>query len=163
MDEDENPDYKKLVSALHVDQRQLADIANFTNTYYPNIELEHALLDPESIASNSPATLRVKITRNIEDDEELKKEVHAPFYPGDKTESWWLVVGDQKEGSLLAIKKVAIGRSLETRLEFTLEKPGRCDLTVFLVSDSYVGVDQAPTFGVEAAEGMEEDSEEEEE
>jgi pre-mRNA-splicing helicase BRR2 len=163
MDEDENPDYKKLISALNVDQRQLADIANFTNNFYPNIEIEHELVDPESIASNSPAQLKVRITRNIEEDEEPKMEVHAPFYPADKTESWWLVVGDQKERTLLAIKKVPILRKLETVLEFTLEKPGHHELTCFLVSDSYLGVDQAPSFEVEAAEGMEEDSDEEEE
>jgi pre-mRNA-splicing helicase BRR2 len=47
-------------------------------------------------------------------------------------------------------------------LEFTLEKPGEHELTLYLVSDSYLGVDQAPSFRVSAAEGMEEDSEEEE-
>ncbi|CAO2656748.1 Nn.00g055510.m01.CDS01 [Neocucurbitaria sp. VM-36] len=163
MDEDENPDYKKLIAALNVDQRQLADIANFTNNFYPNIELEHELVDPESITTNSSSQIRVRITRNLDEDEELKTEVHAPFYPADKTESWWLVVGDQKEHSLLAIKKVPILRKLETVLEFTLEKAGTTELTLYLVSDSYLGVDQAPTFTVDAAEGMEEDSEEEEE
>jgi pre-mRNA-splicing helicase BRR2 len=162
MDEDENPDYKALIAALNVDQRQLADIANFTNNYYPNIELEHELVDPESIASNSPAQLKVRITRALDEDEELKTDVHAPFYPADKTESWWLVVGEQKSHSLLAIKKVTIPRKLETVLEFTLEKPGDHELTLYLVSDSYLGVDQAPSFRVSAAEGMEEDSEEEE-
>lgn len=163
MDEDENPDYKALIAALDVDQRQLADIANFTNNYYPNIELEHELLDPENIASNTPSQLRVKITRNIDEEDELKTDVHAPFYPSEKSESWWLVVGEQKENSLLAIKKVTVPRKLETTLEFTLEKPGEHELTLYLVSDSYLGVDQAPTFKVDAAEGMEEDSEEEDE
>jgi pre-mRNA-splicing helicase BRR2 len=162
MDEDENPDYKKLIAALDVDQRQLAEIANFTNNFYPNIELEHELVDPENITSNSTTQLKIRITRNIEEDEELKTEVHAPFYPADKTESWWLVVGDQKEHTLLAIKKVPILRTLETVLDFTLEKPGTHELTCYLVSDSYLGVDQAPSFTVEAAEGVEEDSEEEE-
>jgi pre-mRNA-splicing helicase BRR2 len=56
-----------------------------------------------------------------------------------------------------------VPRKRETVLEFTLEKPGEHELTLYLVSDSYLGVDQAPTFKVDAAEGMEEDSEEEEE
>ncbi len=163
MDEDENPDYKKLIAALDVNQRQLADIANFTNDFYPNVDLDFQLVDPENIASNTPAKLKVRVVRNIDEDEDLKTEVHAPFFPADKTESWWLVVGDQKERTLLVIKKVPILRKLETVLEFTLEKPGHHELTVFLVSDSYLGVDQAPTFDLEAAEGMEEDSSEEEE
>ena len=37
------------------------------------------------------------------------------------------------------------------------------ELTLFLMSDSYVGVDQAPTFEVDAAEVMEDDEEEEDE
>ncbi|OAL55703.1 Sec63-domain-containing protein [Pyrenochaeta sp. DS3sAY3a] len=163
MDEDENPDYKKFIAALNVDQQQLGDIANFTNEYYPNVELEHSLVDPEDIASNSPIHLRVRITRNIEEEDEVKTEVHAPFYPATKTESWWLVVGDQKDHTLLTIKKVPVLRKLETVLEFSLTNPGHHELTLYLVSDSYLGVDQAPTFTLEAAEGMDEDSEEDDE
>ncbi|KAL5116913.1 Pre-mRNA-splicing helicase BRR2 [Pleosporales sp. CAS-2024a] len=163
MDEDENPDYKQLMTSLNLDQRQLADIANFTNNHYPNLELDHQLVDAESITSHSPAHVRVKVTRNLEDHEPPPTKVHAPFYPPDKTESWWLVLADPTHHALLAIKKVTIARSLDTLLEFTLEKSGPHDLTLYLVSDSYLGVDQAPSFRVEAAEGMEEDSEEEEE
>jgi len=36
-------------------------------------------------------------------------------------------------------------------------------LKLFLMSDSYVGVDQDPSFAVTVAEGMEEDEEEESE
>ncbi|KAF2253152.1 Sec63-domain-containing protein [Trematosphaeria pertusa] len=163
MDEDENPDYKSLLKAMQLDGRQIQEVATFTNEYYPNLELEHEVVDPDEIATNSPTQIRVRITRNLEEDEQPKTEVHAPFYPADKTESWWLVVGDQREHTLLGIKKVTIGRKLETMLEFTLEQPGEHELTLFLVSDSYLGVDQAPTFTVNAAEGMEEDEEEEEE
>lgn len=162
MDEDENPDYKALMKAMALDGRQLQEVATFTNEYYPNLELEHELVDPDDIATNSPAHIKVRITRNLDEDEQPKTEVHAPFYPAEKTESFWLVVGDQREHSLLAIKKVTIGRKLETVLEFTLEQPGETELTLFLVSDSYLGVDQAPTFTVNAAEGMEEDEDEEE-
>lgn len=164
MDPDENPDYKKLIKALDLDGRQLQEAATFTNEYYPNLELEHELVDPDEIATNSPAYIKVRVTRgNLEDDEQPKPEVHAPFYPANKTESYWLVVGDQREHTLLAIKKITVGRKVETQLEFTLEKPGEHELTLFLVSDSYLGVDQAPTFTLNAAEGMDEDDEEEEE
>lgn len=164
MDPDENPDYKKLITALDLNGKQLGEAANFTNEYYPNLELEHELVEPDDIVTNSPAYIKVRVTRsNLEDDEQPKMNVHAPFYPASKTESYWLVVGDQREHTLLAIKKVTIGRKVETQLEFTLEKPGEHELTLFLVSDSYLGVDQAPTFSVNAAEGMDEDDEEEEE
>jgi pre-mRNA-splicing helicase BRR2 len=163
MDEDENQDYKALMKAINLPGRQLQEAATFTNEYYPNLELQHELVDPDEIATNSPSHIKVRVTRSLEEDEQPKTDVHAPFYPADKTESFWLVVGDQKEHSLLAIKKVTIGRKLETTLEFTLEQPGEHELTLFLVSDSYLGVDQAPTFTVNAAEGMEEDDEEDDE
>ncbi|KAF2636126.1 pre-mRNA splicing helicase-like protein [Massarina eburnea CBS 473.64] len=163
MDEDENPDYKALMKAVNLNGPQLQEIATFTNEYYPNLELQHEVIEPDEIVTNSPSNIKVRVTRNLEEDENPKTEVHAPFYPAEKTESFWLVVGDQKERNLLAIKKVTIGRKLETMLEFTLEQPGEHELTLYLVSDSYLGVDQAPTFTVNAAEGMEEDDDEEEE
>ncbi|KAH7123827.1 Sec63 Brl domain-containing protein [Dendryphion nanum] len=163
MDPDENKDYASLVKALALNNKQLSEAATFTNEYYPNVELEHQLLDPDSVTANSPSHLAIKITRELDDDDEPKQDVHAPFYPADKTENFWLVVGDQKARTLLAIKKVTVGRSLQTKLEFTVTEPGKQELTLYLVSDSYLGIDQAPTFEVEAAEGMEEDSEEESE
>ena len=163
MDEDENQDYKALMKAINLEGRQLQEVATFTNEYYPNIDMEHEVVDPDEVATNQPTQIKVRITRNLEEDESPKTEVHAPFYPADKTESFWLVVGDQREHTLLAIKKVTIGRKLETALEFSLEQPGEHELTLFLVSDSYLGVDQAPSFKLSAAEGMDEDEEEEEE
>lgn len=163
MDPDENPDYTNIVKALGFDGRQLQEAATFTNEYYPNLDLEHELVDPDEIATHSPTQIKVRVTRsNLEEDEKPKMEVHAPFYPAAKTESYWLVVGDQRENTLLAIKKITVGTKVETMLEFTLEKPGEHELSLFLVSDSYLGVDQAPSFSLTAAEGMDEDEEEDE-
>jgi pre-mRNA-splicing helicase BRR2 len=63
----------------------------------------------------------------------------------------------------LAIKRVTIARKLEMRLEYVVPTPGEHELTLYLMSDSYVGVDKDTTFTVTAAEGMEEDESEEEE
>jgi len=161
MDEDENPDYKRLIDAMGLDGRQLQEAATFTNEYYPNLELEHEVIDSDNISTGSPTRIKVRIARNLEEDEQFKTHVHAPFYPADKTESYWLVVGDQREHTLLDIKKITIPRKLEIMLEFPIESPGEHELTLFLVSDSYLGIDQAPTFMLNVAEGMEEDDEEE--
>lgn len=163
MDPDENKDYKKLIQALGLDNKQLGEAATFTNDYYPNVELNFELLDPEDVTANSPSYLSVTVTRDLQDDEEPKTEVHAPFYPADKSENFWLVVGDQRARTLLAIKKLTLGRQANAKLEFTVTEPGKHELTLFLISDSYLGIDQAPTFEVTAAEGMDEDEEEDEE
>ena len=107
--------------------------------------------------------MNITIERELEEDEEPNLNVHSPFFPVDKTENWWLVVGEESTKSLLAIKRVTVGRQLKTKLEYTVPAAGEHELTLYLMSDSYIGVDQAPTFSVEAAEGMDEDEDEEEE
>lgn len=149
-----------LLKALGLGQRQLADIANFTNNKYPNIDMEHELED-EAVTAGSPAYIRVKIERDVDEDQEVDTTVHAPFYPGTKMENWWLVVGEEESKSLLAIKKVTIQRRLEVRLEYTVPTAGHKKLTLSLMSDSYVGVDQEQQFEVDVAEGEDEDEDEE--
>ena len=163
MDPNESADYNKLVQSMGLSNKQLGDAARFTNERYPNVELEFELEDPENVASGTPSYVTVSIERQIEEDEEPNLMVHAPFYPAEKTENWWLVIGEESTKNLLAIKRVTIGRSVKTRLEIVLPTPGKHELTLFLMSDSYMGVDQAPTFEVDAAEGMEEDDDEDEE
>ncbi|PWY89330.1 Sec63-domain-containing protein [Aspergillus heteromorphus CBS 117.55] len=163
MDPSENKNYGTLIKRMGLDNKQLAQAAAFTNEKYPNIELDFEVEDPENITSGEPAYLKIKIDREVEEDEEPDTTVHAPFYPNKKMENWWLVVGDEKSKNLLAIKRVTIGRKLELRLEYIVPTPGEHELSLYLMSDSYVGVDQAPTFTVTAAEGMEEDESEEEE
>jgi pre-mRNA-splicing helicase BRR2 len=159
----ENKDYATLVKRLGLDNKQLAQAAAFTNNKYPILELDFEVEDPENITAGEPSYLKIKVEREVEEDEEVDTTVHAPFYPTEKMENWWLVVGDEKTKSLLAIKRVTIGRKLELRLDYTVPTPGEHELTLYLMSDSYVGVDQAPTFTVTAAEGMEEDESAEEE
>ena len=162
MDPSENPNYDKLVKSMGLSNQQLADAARFTNERYPNVELNFELEDPENVASGTPSYVTVSVEREVEEDEEPNLAVHAPFYPAEKTENWWLVIGEESTKNLLAIKRVTIGKALKTRLEIVLPTPGKHELTLFLMSDSYVGVDQAPTIEVDAAEGMDEDEEDEE-
>ena len=162
MDPSENPNYGKLVQAMGLSNGQLADAARFTNERYPNVELNFELEDPDNVVSGAPSILNVSVEREIEEDEEPNLTVHAPFYPAEKTENWWLVVGEESTKSLLAIKRVTIARALRTKLELVVPTPGKHSLTLFLMSADYVGVDQAPTFEVDAAEGMDEDEDEDE-
>ncbi|CRG92091.1 pre-mRNA-splicing helicase BRR2 [Talaromyces islandicus] len=162
MDPSENKDYGTLIKRLGLDNKQLAQAAGFTNDKYPNVELDFEVEDPEGITAGDPAYLKIKIERDVED-EDPDTTVHAPFYPAKKMENWWLVVGEEKTRSLLAIKRVTFGRQLQTRLEYIVPTPGEHELTLYLMSDSYVGVDQDPTFTITAAEGMDEDESEEEE
>jgi len=166
MDPSENPNYDALVKRLNLSQTQLAQAASFTNNKYPNIELDLEVEDPDDITAGAPSYLKVKITRDVDDEDEsadVDTTVHAPFYPVKKMENWWLVVGEESSKTLLAIKRITIGKSLNVKLEYTVPTPGEHELKLFLMSDSYVGVDQDPSFKVNVAEGMDEDDEEEDE
>ncbi|EFY89726.1 putative ATP dependent RNA helicase [Metarhizium acridum CQMa 102] len=163
MNPDENPEYNNLVKRLGLSQKQLAEAAGFTNDKYPDLELEHEVLDEDEIQAGEPSYLSIKITRNVEEDDEVDSTVHAPFYPTKKMENWWLVVGDDKTRNLLAIKRVTIGRELTVKLEYTVPAAGEHNLKLFLMSDSYVGVDQEREFTVTAAEGMDVDDDEDDE
>ena len=164
MDPDENPDHGKLVERLGLTQAQLAEAARFTNDRYPDLDMEHEVLDADEVTAGEAAYLKVYIRRNVEEEEaagdapgDYDATVHAPFYPVKKVENWWLVVGDQKTRNLLAIKRVTIGRQLSVRLEYTVPTAGAHELKLYLMSDSYAGVDQERTFIVKAAEGTDTD------
>jgi pre-mRNA-splicing helicase BRR2 len=162
MDPSENPNYNAIVKRLGLSQTQLAQAANFTNSQYPNINLEFDLEDPDEVTAGAPAYIKVKIERELDEGEEPSDAVHAPFYPSKKMEIWWLVVGEESTNTLLAIKRITIGKALNVRLEYTVPTPGEHELKLFLMSDSYVGVDQDPSFKVTVAEGVEEMDEDEE-
>jgi pre-mRNA-splicing helicase BRR2 len=168
MNPEENPNYGTLIKRLGLSQKQLAQAADFTNSKYPDISLEFAVVDENDIRAGEPAYLNVQIEREVEEDEEqegggVDTTVHAPFYPVKKLENWWLVVGEESTRTLLAIKRVTIAKSLKVKLEYTVPTPGKHELKLFLMSDSYVGVDQEPTFSVTVGEGMEMDDDDEEE
>ncbi|KAI1917214.1 Pre-mRNA-splicing helicase BRR2 [Ophidiomyces ophidiicola] len=161
MDPSENKDYATLVKRLGLTNNQLVQAAAFTNHKYPSIEIDFELLDKENITAGEPAYVKIKLEREGEEEGEFDSTVSTPFYPARKLESWWLVIGEEKSQSLLAIKRVTVGKKLDVKLEYIVPSPGEHTLTLYLMSDSYVGVDQDPTFTITAAEGMDEDEDDE--
>jgi pre-mRNA-splicing helicase BRR2 len=56
---------------------------------------------------------------------------------------WWLVVCDKRANQLISIKRATVGRQQQVTLEFNAPNvAGTCQYTLFLMCDSYVGVDQ---------------------
>ncbi|KAJ8354135.1 hypothetical protein SKAU_G00217020 [Synaphobranchus kaupii] len=68
----------------------------------------------------------------------------APHFPKLKDEGWFLVLGEVEKRELLAVKRVGYvrNRSSVSLAFFTPEKTGRCIYTLYLMSDSYLGLDQ---------------------
>ncbi|CCH43112.1 pre-mRNA-splicing helicase BRR2 [Wickerhamomyces ciferrii] len=144
---------------LRLSDRPLNKVAEFVNKY-PNIEITYALNKNEPIYSNASKRIQVNVTRD-EEPEDLT--VSAPFYPFEKSESWWVVLGDSQTRQLYAIKKLSISKEeQQVNLDFTIPKAGHHNLSIWCMCDSYVDADKEVSFEVDVEQG-EEDSEEEEE
>lgn len=68
----------------------------------------------------------------------------APHYPKPKDESWFLVLGDRERKELIALKRTGSMRAT-CRHHLTFRAPqevGRVVYTLYLLSDSYLGLDQ---------------------
>ena len=81
-------------------------------------------------------------TTTTDDDAGQVEMVCAPFYPTQRAESWWLLVGDAANKTLLTIKRVTLGKSARAALQFVAPANGQHKLTIYAVCDSYVGCDQ---------------------
>ena len=62
-----------------------------------------------------------------------------------KDVTWWVVIGD-KNNNLLAMKKVSVKKKVELKLQIDVpDNLDRNQVSVYLMADSYVGLDQVET------------------
>ena len=72
--------------------------------------------------------------------------VSAPYFPKEKEEFWWVVVGDVKKNKLYGIKRINFGEKLDFLMRFIAPEAGEYDLTLIFVCDSYLGCDEVHHF-----------------
>lgn len=67
------------------------------------------------------------------------------------------MVGNAEKNELVAIKRLACSRKVtKAKVQFTAPAMGTHNLKLFLMSDSYMGVDQEYSMTLEVKEGEEE-------
>lgn len=133
---------------LRLPDDKMADVAVFCNSY-PNIDISFSVVDPEDLTAGDPVEIQVKLERDI-DEEDMEEEevgqlgtVSAPLYPKEKKEGWWIVIGDTSTNTLYSLKRVNLQQKQNVKLEFNApEEAGDYNLTLFCMSDSYLGCDQ---------------------
>lgn len=76
------------------------------------------MVDKDNVAAGEAATIQIELEREFDSEGELPP-VTAPHYPGRKDENWWLVLGDPKKGTLLAIKRITLQRKTRVKLDLT--------------------------------------------
>ena len=151
-------DDDKRTELLQMSDAQIEDLAEACNRY-PNIEVNYEIVNEDEIETGDSVEMIVQLERELDDGE--LGPVIAPQYPKRKEESWWLVVGDAKKGTLAAIKRVSLGRKSKVKLEFQAPSdPGKVEYTLFFMCDSYLGCDQEYSVELDVKEGDGEDDSE---
>jgi len=108
---------QKLLPRTQQEMEQLAQICN----RYPFVNFDYNFPDfgganDSEFEAGDTVNLIVEVIRDGDEDEEsqdpeeyadFEKPVIAQYFPGSKFEEWWVVVGHQSSGKLLAIKKIS--------------------------------------------------------
>jgi len=143
-----------------ISEEKMADVAVFCNNF-PDIKLNFEVVDKDDITAGDGVQVVVHLERADEDEEEEIVEedlgkVSCPLFPGEKKESWWVVIG--KNNDLLSIKRVSFGAESKLKLQFLApDEAGDYNLKLYLVSDSYLGVDQEHDLPLSVAVGDSDD------
>jgi pre-mRNA-splicing helicase BRR2 len=146
----EEDDRNSLLGGLS--QAQLADVAKACNRF-PCISLEYKVQNPDDLSTGGNARVVVKLERDAMEDDAVLGPVYAAYYPKEKEESWWLVVGGPAS-ALVAIKRITIAKqSVNVKLDIELgDEAGQFDYNLYLMSDSYQGCDQEYTLKLKIKE-----------
>lgn len=132
------------------------------------LEMERPVMQPITkdqwmeVHADQEYTLNVSLTRlgmrNL-------SSIHCPKFPKGKDEGWFLTLGNQNDGELIALKRIGykssrsfhqlnfrtpkrIGNSISKHLSYKsidsiiIFPIGRVIYTLFLMSDGYLGLDQ---------------------
>jgi pre-mRNA-splicing helicase BRR2 len=134
-------------------QAQLMDVAKACNRF-PCISLEYKVQNAEDLKTGGNARVVVKLERDAMEDDAILGPVYAAYYPKEKEESWWLVVGGPGS-ALVAIKRITIAKqTVNVKLDIELgDDAGTFDYNLYLMSDSYQGCDQEYTLKMKIQEG----------
>ena len=93
------------------------------------------------VEEGGEAMINVLIEKENSAPNRVKCQKHTKI----KDVTWWVLVGDS-QNNLLAMKKVSVKRKVELKLQIDVpENLDRNQVRVYLVADSYLGLDQVET------------------
>lgn len=124
---------------------QLMDIEAFA-THVSDIELK-AILEVEDegdIVVGDVATVSCQLKRKNLRTGEAMGPVHAPLFPEPKFEEWYLFLVEATPSTrIITFEKIKdTGCVAEEKLRFQVSRPGKHNLVLHAVCDSYAGIDQ---------------------
>lgn len=97
-----------------------------------------------TVHADQEYVLEMDLTRLSKRRHKNDQKAFSPRFPKAKMEGWFLVLGDIENRELLALKRVGFvqSRSVVQLSFYTPENPGRYIYSLYIMSDSYLGLDQ---------------------
>jgi len=147
-------DNETRIKILEMEKNQLDEVAIAANRY-PNIEL-HAELESKAVKAGSIVKVNILLEREMDEDETITP-AYSPYFPGEKAEGWWLVIGKPETNQLLAIKRVTLTKARTPQsLEFEAPTIGHHKCCLYFMCDSYIGCDQELEVSFSVVDAMDE-------
>lgn len=107
---------------------------------------------PGKLVADEEYVLEVKLSSQSSN---RRSQFKANRFGRPVSEGYWLVIGEQATGELLALKRLGGLRGRETRVGlsfFTPEEAGEFVHTLYVISDCYLGLDQQYDFALVVTE-----------
>merc|ERR1719221_2096533 len=128
-----------------MEPHQLADVEAFC-THVSNVELKASIEveDEEQIVVGDVATVTAAMFRKNLRENEAIGPVHAPFFPEPKFEEWWLFLVEAAPATrIINFERIRdTERVVEEKLRFQVSRPGKHNMVLHALCDSYMGIDQ---------------------
>eukprot|EP00929_Paragymnodinium_shiwhaense_P011933 TRINITY_DN11834_c0_g1_i1.p1 TRINITY_DN11834_c0_g1~~TRINITY_DN11834_c0_g1_i1.p1 ORF type:complete len:668 (+),score=215.43 TRINITY_DN11834_c0_g1_i1:170-2173(+) len=137
------PDERKGLAKM--DPQQLQDVEAFCHhisdmQLTAKVEVE----DETEIVVGDVATVSASLLRKNLREGEAMGPVHAPLFPEPKFEEWWLFLVEAAPSTrIIAFERIRdTERLVEEKLRFQVSRPGKHQLVLHCLCDSYAGMDQ---------------------
>jgi translocation protein SEC63 len=115
----------------------------------PDVEIKVSCFvdDEDQIAEGDLVTIKVEIIRRNVPEGQKCDPVYAPRFPAAREEAWWVLLGNERSDQLYNSERVVSQDRVavkELRM-MAPNKPCKVELDVYVLSDSYIGLDQKLT------------------
>lgn len=148
----------KLAVLRGLSASQVAQVAEFANMYPSDLEVALKSGSELECKSNDVVTITVSLAlneREIENDSSASSlHFKPPRFPESKEISWWVLVGNPVDRSILAIKRISLPlSSLSRQLELDFSAPESShdtslSLKIYTLCDSFIACDQELDFSL---------------
>lgn len=106
--------------------------------------------DEKDIVEGDVVTVTVKMTRLNLKEGETAGSIHAPLFPKDKHEEWWIFLIEKYTGTFVSfVRSKNDEREFEERMQFQITKRGKQVYYVSAMCDSYGGLDISTEFVIQ--------------